>query len=95
MAFMTYAFGYILETARRLKKEGKEMIGLHVDDDGSRLSRSAETGSNNYLGRSFTPAEVKQIVQDNIESLQRFSYLRFNPKMVELMYNHLDILQGE
>ena len=58
VSFLTYSFGYILETARKVGLEG-----LDVDSSGHATKSAIPTTSR--LARSFTPSEVKKILQDN------------------------------
>lgn len=76
LAFFIYDFGYLIEGARKAKKEGKPFIGLEVDDQG------AIKGDH---GRSFTPGEVKKIIEDNLE------FLADNMKQVDFKDERLSV----
>jgi len=82
-SFLVYTFGYVLDCAR---KEGIE--GMDVDPKGH-VCKHGDTSSR--LKRSFTPTEVKKLVDDNREVLvARFSR-RF--KNTELLEQSLKLLQ--
>ena len=72
-SFLVYFFAYILETARQLG--GLEGVAFETTSDRSiGLTRGQIHRSNvssSHLGRSFTPAEVLQLVQDNADALSK------------------------
>jgi hypothetical protein len=62
-SFLVYTFGYLLDASRR-----HSIAGLSVDQMTGRMAKSIASAFNpdtSALGRSFTPAEVKSIVEDN------------------------------
>lgn len=61
VSFLAYSFAYILDAARKFGLEG-----LDVDSAGHATKSAISTSR---LARSFSPAEVKKIVQDNLSVL--------------------------
>jgi predicted lipase len=71
LSFMAYTFAYIVDVSRTLKKKGEDgLVGLTIDEHGDRISKTGENESS--LMRSFTPLEVKKIVEDNQEVLAKY-----------------------
>ncbi len=58
-------------------------------DDGDKIENRVGP-----FGRSFTPNEVKSLVEDNIEFLEKYDKEAFNPKAKEALFKELDELQA-
>lgn len=68
ISFMIYQFGYLLDAARQ--SEG-HFTGLTLDESNYKFAKS-QLGEDSDLKRSFTPAELKVLVQKNIEILSAY-----------------------
>ena len=70
-SFLVYSFAYILDTARKLG--GLEGLAIETTNDRTIGWKKGQIHKSNVsssqLGRSFTPAEVLRLVQDNAEAL--------------------------
>lgn len=84
VSFLVYSFGYILDTARKAGLEG-----LDVDATGH-AEKSATKKNTRRLARSFTPAEVKKIVEDNLPVLAEHYPVEFtDPERMKLSLQQL------
>lgn len=63
-SFLAYSFGYVLDVAR---KSGG-LVGLEVDNGTGRAQRSLATST---LSRSFSPAEIASIIDENKDALAK------------------------
>jgi RimJ/RimL family protein N-acetyltransferase len=92
-SFLVYVFGIILETARRHTESFK---GIEVDRSTGRIFRRGSSKNNDRnLPRTFTPADVVSLIQDNLPRLQKeFPGYFKNPKptlqSLEMMQQRID-----
>lgn len=88
---MIYNFGFIVNSAR----ENKETFKGMTFTDSKQKSISKSNVDDNNLGRSFTPSEVKKLVEDNINLLQvGVSKKDFTGKALDGFYSALDKLDA-
>ena len=86
---MIYNFGYIINCARENKETFKGIDTSFTDS--KRRSISKSNVDDNNLGRSFTPSEVKKLVENNINLLQvGVSKKDFTGKALDGFYSALD-----
>jgi hypothetical protein len=95
-SFLVYVFGIILETARRHTESFK---GIEVERSTGRIFRWTSNKNDNdrkkNLPRTFTPADVLSLIQDNLPRLQQeFPGYFKNPKptlqSLEMMQQRID-----
>lgn len=88
LAELVYSFGYLVDAAR--KSEGK-FAGIDLDDDNRQISKSSVTDS--HLKRSFSAAEMKKVIQDNIKILEDYGVSSdFRGEKLDRLYGDLDML---
>ncbi len=88
--FYQYDFGYIVDAARLAKDEGVPFVGLKVENNTIEKSQVGDS----VLKRSFTPGEVKKLIQDNIEYLVEKDYGgTFVSPHVDILFTALDDMQ--
>lgn len=100
VSFLVYSFSYILETARR--KSGLQGLDLVTSSSNSADEKekpgqvhkptSTTIRSHQHLARSFTPAEVIQLIQDNADVLAETFPSEFKDPTAVL--ESLQLLQG-
>ncbi len=91
ICFYQYDFGYIIDAARHAKEEGVPFVGLKVENN---VIEKSEI-DNSVLKRCFTPAEVKKLIQDNIEYLAKKDYGgTFVSPHVDILLTALDEMQA-
>jgi hypothetical protein len=61
-SFLSYTFGWVLDVARK----NRGLVGLEVDGETGRAKQPLGTS---YLSRTFSPAEVASIIEDNKDAL--------------------------
>ncbi len=88
LAFFIYDFAFIVDASR---KTDKTFVGLDVDSEALSKSVVKSAVEDASLARSFTPHEVKELVQNNIEILSDYDSL-FRGSSLEKMYATLDRL---
>ena len=81
-SFLVYTFGYILDTARKVGLEG-----MQVDAEG----HATKSTSTTRLERSFTPSEVKELIEKNKSILAEKYPKEFSD--ISLITQSLDVLQ--
>jgi hypothetical protein len=86
-----YVFGIILETARRHKEAFK---GIEVERSSGRIFRRTNMIDRN-LPRTFTPADVIALIQENLSRLQKefpgyFKDPRRTLRSLEMMQKRID-----
>ena len=92
MSFLVYDFAYIVDACRDAKKDGKEFVGLDVDFEADKsVTKAGVTDAT--LSRSFTPGEVKALIQDNVSILQKYDG-KFKGKSLDGLYQTLDEMQA-
>lgn len=64
MSLLVYDFGFLVDACRKATEQGKTITGLKVNSNYT-IQKSDDT----VLSRSFTPGEVKMLVQNNEEYL--------------------------
>ena len=77
----------LADAARKAKKDGKEVKGLETKEDGTNLTKA---NSNQHLVRSFTPNEIKTLIQDNIELLTQYYKAFKKESKIKKLYATLD-----
>jgi len=77
----------IADASRKAKKDGKVVKGLETKEDGTNLTKA---NSNQRLSRSFTPMEIKKLIQDNIELLTEYYEEFGKDSKIERLYATLD-----
>ena len=83
VSFLVYSFGYILDTARKAGLEG-------IDVDATGHAAKSAMKKTSRLARSFTPTEVKKIVQDNLPVLaEHYPVMFADPERVNLALQKL------
>jgi hypothetical protein len=90
-SFLVYVFGIILETARRHNESFKR---IEVERSTGRIFRRSKNNDRN-LPRTFTPADVVSLIQDNLPRLQKeFPGYFKNPQptlqSLEMMQRRID-----
>lgn len=89
LAFFVYDFAFIIDAARKTKADGKgEFVGLEIDLE-SEKPISKSTIDDTVLSRSFTPKEVKDLIEKNIDHLADYDST-FKGKDLEEIYAILD-----
>ncbi|GFH45376.1 hypothetical protein CTEN210_01850 [Chaetoceros tenuissimus] len=89
IAFMIYNFGYIINCARENKETFKGIDTSFTDSKRKSITKS--NVDDNNLGRSFTPSEVKKLVENNINLLQvGVGKKDFTGKALDGFYSALD-----
>eukprot|EP00551_Chaetoceros_affinis_P017716 CAMPEP_0203739548 /NCGR_PEP_ID=MMETSP0092-20131115/46494_1 /ASSEMBLY_ACC=CAM_ASM_001090 /TAXON_ID=426623 /ORGANISM="Chaetoceros affinis, Strain CCMP159" /LENGTH=142 /DNA_ID=CAMNT_0050625673 /DNA_START=18 /DNA_END=443 /DNA_ORIENTATION=- len=88
LSFFVYVFGYIVHAAR---KHPDEFDGISVDSESHQVYKSQIPDEDNVLKRSFTPAEMKSIVQANISILSK-EFSDFRGDNLTEIYKWLDYL---
>ena len=89
---MVYEFALIIDASRQAKRNGKTFVGLDVDiDDTDHVAKSDV--SNAALRRSFTPCEIKKLIEDNIDILSAHDRT-FRGNQLQNIYNILDDLEA-
>lgn len=92
MAFMVYDFAYIVDAARKARREGKDFVGLDVDFETDKsVTKSGVKDAS--LARSFTPAEIKKLIQDNAEILADYDD-GFKGRKLKELFAQLDQIQA-
>jgi len=76
LSFFCYEFAHIADVARKVKKNGENLKGLIIDETSGQVSKSEETEAD--LKRSFTPSEVKSIIEENQKVLEDHYPSEFN-----------------
>jgi len=84
VAFFIYQFGYLIDAAR---DESEPLVGVTTNEANKINNKVGD------YGRSFTPAEVKSLIQDNRKRLKSYGK-EFNNKNVEILNIILDKLQA-
>lgn len=67
---LIYNFGIIVEAARRAAENGTTLIGFDANE-GAQLTKSGIASTE--LQRSFTPSELKKVIEDNVSALADIS----------------------
>lgn len=88
---MVYDFGFIIDASRQASKTGNKFVGLDVDVESEFVTKSDV--SNPALKRSFTPAEIKKLIQDNLDALAEYDDT-FRGEKLESLYRALDGIQA-
>ena len=89
---MVYDFAYIVDAARKARREGKEFVGLDVDFETDKsVTKSGVKDAS--LARSFTPAEIKKLIQDNAEILADYDD-GFEGRKLKELFAQLDQIQA-
>ena len=94
VAFLCYDFAYIVDAARNAKKDGKDFVGINVDLDADK-SVTKSGVSDAVLSRSFTPVEVKKVIEDNIDILVKYDKKKFKGKKLQGIYDSLNKLEAK
>jgi len=92
LSFLVYDFAYVVDACRDAKKDGKEFVGLDVDFEANKSVTKAGV-ADAALSRSFTPGEIKKLIEDNISILQKYDST-FKGKSLDGIYKSLDEMQG-
>mmetsp|Transcript_20564 Transcript_20564/g.23289 ORF Transcript_20564/g.23289 Transcript_20564/m.23289 type:complete len:185 (-) Transcript_20564:10-564(-) len=92
VAFLVYTFGYIVDAARKISVDGKEFVGLKLEGDHNQnVAKSNIPNEDSTLKRSFTPEEVKRLIQDNEEILSAYEKTsQFRGEKLARLYESLD-----
>lgn len=86
LSFMVYQFGYLVDAARK----SKGFVGLSSDESNPGMRKSQVDDSE--LERSFTPEELKNLIQDNIEILSKYKNAStFRGDSLDRLYQNLDL----
>jgi hypothetical protein len=88
---MVYDFAFIIDASRYASKSENKFVGLDVDEESDHVTKSGV--SDPALKRSFTPAEIKRLIQDNIDILSTYDSV-FKGRRLENIYAALDGLQA-
>ena len=88
---MVYDFAFIIDASRHASQAGNKFVGLDVDSESDHVTKSGVSDA--ALKRSFTPGEIKRIIQDNIDTLSAYDKI-FRGKQLENIYHALDGLQA-
>jgi len=87
-----YDFAYIVDACRDAKKDGKEFVGLDIDFEANKSVTKAGV-ADATLSRSFSPGEVKKLIEDNVSILQKYDST-FKGKSLDGLCQTLDEMQG-
>lgn len=91
VSFLIYYLGYIKAASRKAKEENVEFKGMDVGENGVTMKK--EVISSSELSKTYTPSEIKKIIADNLEYLQKLFPNEFNGDGLEQTYLSLDELE--
>ena len=91
-SFFVYTFSYVLDAARKEKEQGREFVGIKSDGNGLNATVSSATSS---LGRTFTPMELKKLIQDNVKTLAKYYESDFTEPTLSQTYRNLKVMEDE
>ena len=96
MASFAYTMGYIVDASRKAQEQGVPFVGLDFDPNADTQKVTKSSASDSELHRSFTPAEMKEIVVQNKEFLVSIvkKKKKFQGEMLERLISSLDKLQA-
>lgn len=104
---MIFDFSYVIDASRHAMENGQKFVGLSIvkkeesatrDNQDSMCSKN--TGvvvkcgvSDAALQRSFTPGEIKKLIQDNLAILLQYYGKSFTQEKLQILYKNLDKLE--
>ena len=91
VSFLIYYLGYIKAASRKAKEENIEFKGMEVGENG--ITKKNGVISSSELSKTYTPSEIKTIIVDNLEYLQKLFPNEFNGDGLEQTYLSLDELE--
>ena len=94
MASFAYTMGYIVHASRQAHEQGVPFVGLDFDPNADTQKVTKSSASDSELHRSFTPAEMKEIVVQNKEFLVSIASADFQGDKLERLISNLDKLQA-
>jgi hypothetical protein len=105
---MIFDFSYVIEASRHAKENGQAFVGLHTtvekeEQAGRYHSRFCNhtTEAVQYdvadstLKQSFTPGEIKMLIQDNLEVIRKYYGKCFTDEKLQVLYGHLDKMEAK
>jgi hypothetical protein len=87
MSLLVYDFGFLVDACRKAMEEGKTITGLKVNSN-----YTIQKSDDAVLNRSFTPGEIKSLVQNNEEYLVQNG--TFEKSYLGFLIGILDDMQG-
>jgi len=90
ISFIIYQLGYLSEASRKAKELGVQFKGMELDVNGSVIKPNIASSA---LKRNFTPGELKQIIQDNLEFLNELFPGYSEEPSLSATYESLDELE--
>jgi len=95
LAKLAYTMGYIFDASREAKKQGVEFYGINVDSDSDDRKQFTHAVADAELFRSFTPGEIKEVMEKNADFMNKFKPGSFSSEKLEGHYSFLEKLQAE
>ena len=89
ISFIIYQLGYLSGASRKAKEIGVQFKGMELDARGSVIKPNIASSA---LKRNFTPGELKNIIQDNLEFL-REQFPQYSDESLVATYESLDELE--
>lgn len=103
---MIFDFSYVIEASRHAKENGQAFVGLRTaekEESGGYHSRFCNHTTmavkcdiaDSTLKQSFTPGEIKMLIQDNLEVICKYYGKCFMDEKLQVLYGYLDKMEAK